>query len=266
MEIRQPKISIITVCYNEVKGIESTIESVVNQSYSGIEYIVIDGGSNDGSKEIIELHSTKIHHWESEPDEGIYNAMNKGIQLCSGDYICFLNAGDAFESNNGIQLLVDHVEDDKSIIYPNICDVKGMLLMPKLKHFPDVLLHSSIPHQGALIPKFYFTEFGLYREDLKIVSDWEKYLKIYFSRGEQVFKHNSRVSVLFDVNGISSTQIEKRKVERQNILSEHTLEIIKLLNEQLKWKHNMRRSKFFKIISLLYKKTWYTSLWKDNGA
>jgi glycosyltransferase involved in cell wall biosynthesis len=88
------KLSIITINYNNSIGLKKTIESVVSQSCSEFEFIVIDGGSQDVSKEIIELHQSKINYWVSEKDKGIYHAMNKGIRASSGEYILFLNSGD----------------------------------------------------------------------------------------------------------------------------------------------------------------------------
>ena len=89
------KLSIITINYNNRDGLQKTIESVVSQSFKDFEWIVIDGGSNDGSRELIERYAESISYWVSEPDKGIYNAMNKGIKASNGDYLLFLNSGDS---------------------------------------------------------------------------------------------------------------------------------------------------------------------------
>jgi glycosyltransferase involved in cell wall biosynthesis len=89
-----PKLSIITINYNNLEGLQRTVESVVNQTWQEFEYIVIDGGSTDGSADFIESQSETIDYWVSEPDKGIYNAMNKGIAKASGEYLLFLNSGD----------------------------------------------------------------------------------------------------------------------------------------------------------------------------
>ena len=92
----KPKISVITVCYNAVDVIEKTILSVTNQTYNNIEFIVVDGGSTDGTISIIKRYEKQIDKWISEPDEGIYDAMNKGIKMASGGWLNFMNAGDVF--------------------------------------------------------------------------------------------------------------------------------------------------------------------------
>ena len=93
------KVSVITISYNAVSVIEDTIQSVLNQSYKDIEYIIIDGGSTDGTVDIIKKYQDKINYWVSEPDNGIYDAMNKGIDKATGEWINFMNAGDYFHSN-----------------------------------------------------------------------------------------------------------------------------------------------------------------------
>lgn len=97
---RSPKISIVTVVFNAEKYIEETMQSVINQTYDNVEYLIIDGGSTDGTLDIIKKYEDKIDYWVSEKDNGIYDAMNKGIKVFTGDYINFLNAGDSFVNNN----------------------------------------------------------------------------------------------------------------------------------------------------------------------
>src|SRR5690606_2467889 len=93
-DIFHPKLSVITIVYNNVKDIERTILSIITQTYDNIEYIIIDGGSTDGTLDIIKKYQHKVSQWVSEPDKGIYNAMNKGLKMSSGDYILFMNSGD----------------------------------------------------------------------------------------------------------------------------------------------------------------------------
>ena len=95
----KPLVSIVTVVYNGENFLEETIKSVINQTYENIEYIIIDGGSTDGTVDIIKKYEDKINYWVSEKDAGIYDAMNKGIEAFKGDYINFLNAGDSYVNN-----------------------------------------------------------------------------------------------------------------------------------------------------------------------
>lgn len=95
-----PKFSIITVTYNAEKVLEDTIQSIVTQSYKNVEYIIVDGGSTDGTLTIVNKYKEHIHTIVSEPDKGLYDAMNKGIKLATGDYLCFLNAGDGLHEDD----------------------------------------------------------------------------------------------------------------------------------------------------------------------
>ena len=110
-----PLISVITVVYNASNDIEKTILSVINQTYKNIEYIIIDGGSNDGTKSIIERYKSRLKHYVSEPDKGIYDAMNKGIRLSKGSWLNFMNAGDTFYDNRVIDNIISFIPNEKKI-------------------------------------------------------------------------------------------------------------------------------------------------------
>lgn len=116
----QPKISIITISFNTINTIEQTILSIVNQTYTNIEYIIIDGGSTDGTIDIIKKHSDKITYWITEPDKGIYDAMNKGIKKATGEWINFMNCGDWFYENNTIEKVIPYLDDKSQIIYGDV--------------------------------------------------------------------------------------------------------------------------------------------------
>ena len=114
------KISVVTVCYNSVNTIEETMLSVLNQTYPDIEYIIIDGGSTDGTVDIIRKYAARLGYWISEPDKGIYDAMNKGIAAATGDYINFMNSGDMFASNDVLSSFKNFVSDDPEIVYGDV--------------------------------------------------------------------------------------------------------------------------------------------------
>ena len=118
---RHPKISVITVVYNDFIHIEQTILSVLNQTYDNIEYILIDGGSSDGTVDVIKKYADRLSYWISEPDKGIYDAMNKGIEQLHGIYVNFMNSGDSFYSENVIKEVVEKIAENKpDIIYGDV--------------------------------------------------------------------------------------------------------------------------------------------------
>ena len=127
-EIKENLISVITVCYNAENNLERTILSVLNQTYSNIEYIIIDGGSTDGTIDLIKKYADKITYWQSETDKGIYDAMNKGIQKATGEWINFMNAGDLFSSTTILQQMSDAIKPGTRILRGNI-----IRIYPKFK-------------------------------------------------------------------------------------------------------------------------------------
>ncbi len=160
------KLSVVTVVFNDVNHIEKTINSVLSQNYKDIEYVVIDGNSTDGTKEIIEKYKDKIDVFVSEPDKGLYDAMNKGLRLATGDYVCFMNSGDLFDEENTVEKIFASANgDDVDIFYGDAVVVdenyrpKGLRRHrpPKKlswKSFKDGML---VSHQ-AFIPKLSLAE------------------------------------------------------------------------------------------------------------
>ncbi len=198
------KLSIITINYNNAKGLLRTLTSVLDQTYTDFEYIVIDGGSNDGSKELLEKHSGKISYWVSEPDAGIYNAMNKGILKASGEYILFLNSGDKLVNSTVIKKAINYLGKE-DIIYGNglVNDNNTLVEM----HIPKILsigyfMKSSLCHPSTFIRKKLFSTYGLYNEELKIVADWEFFIKAIILNKVPVKKLNLFLSEI-EEGGIS---------------------------------------------------------------
>ena len=167
-------LSIITVNYNNRIGLQKTFESVLDQTYNNFEFIVIDGGSSDGSKEVIESNQKKIAYWVSEKDRGIYHAMNKGIEKAKGRYLLFLNSGD-YLCDASVLSTAFAKELTQDIVYGDIIwDTDGVKTENK---FPSTVTFEyftqlSLPHQASFIRKSLFESIGLYDENHRIISDW----------------------------------------------------------------------------------------------
>ena len=149
-----PKFSIITVTYNAEKVLEDTIQSVISQTYHHIEYIIVDGASKDGTISIINRYRPHIHTVVSEPDKGLYDAMNKGIALASGDYLCFLNAGDCFHEDDTLQQMVHTINGSElpDVLYGEtaIVDQDRHFLRMRRLSAPETLTWKSFK-QGMLV-------------------------------------------------------------------------------------------------------------------
>lgn len=243
-----PKISVITISYNNKEGLEKTIQSVISQDFPDKEYIVIDGGSNDGTKEVLQKYSDKINFWVSEPDKGIYNAMNKGIAATTGEYLIFLNSGDTFISNMVLSASGKQLGTD-DFIYGNLelSDNKHAWI----KSYPEKLnlLHffqSSLPHPATFIRKSAFDKFGMYDEDLKIVSDW-KWFMIAVCKYKSSYKHLNFTISTFYQDGISSNpeNIKKIEYEIEHVLETEFPESIEIRKEIIRQNKEIKKLKNF---------------------
>ena len=243
------KISIITVNYNDIEGLKRTFNSVFFQNYQEFEYIVIDGGSTDGSKDIIEQNSDKINYWISEPDSGVYQAMNKGILKATGEYLFFLNSGDTFKDEFSINRIIPELENE-DFIYFDIESIEGN--NKEVLTYPDSLsfeyLHDDVPcHQSTFIKKGMFEKYGLYDEKLRIVSDW-KFFILAICKYNATYKHVSSVVTNFYKGGLSSSvgSYEKMKLERATVLENEFkifLEDLKTINSLKRLIRSLRKSK-----------------------
>lgn len=179
------KCTIITVSYNAVDTIESTINSVLSQDYNNIEYIIIDGNSSDGTKEIIQKHNDRITKWISEKDNGIYDAMNKGIQLASGDIIGILNADDLYSANDIISKIVnqfsrsnaDALYGDLKYVLKN--DISKTIRFWKSGEYSEgkFLNGWMPPHPTFFVKRSLYYQLGLYRTDMPSAADYELMLR-----------------------------------------------------------------------------------------
>ena len=200
------KLSVITVNYNDKYGLEKTITSVVNQTFPDIEYIVIDGSSTDGSKELLEKYDSAISFSVSEPDSGIYNAMNKGLRMATGDYVFFLNAGDVFYDNTTLERAMASIDGTKDYYYGNVIFKDGeketLVAYPKKLSF-HFFTYNCICHQASFLRRKLFEDHFYYNEALKIVADWEFLVYTIFLKNIS-YEHIPLTISYYDFGGVSS--------------------------------------------------------------
>jgi len=174
-QIKNPKISVITVNLNNKEGLLKTITSVVSQTFKDFEYILIDGASSDGSIDVIKQFSDKLSYWSNEPDTGVYNAMNKGIKMASGEYCLFLNSGD-FLCNKSVLEDVFLKQKSCDIIYGNLMYDNGTqisyLKQPEKLTF-SYLFSKYLFHPATFIKRDLFERIGKYNDKMLIASDYE---------------------------------------------------------------------------------------------
>lgn len=216
-----PKLSIITINFNNAFGLAKTIKSVREQTCNEFEYIVIDGGSTDDSVNIIQSNEDIINYWVSESDNGIYHAMNKGIRQANGEYCQFLNSGDYLLQPDVTRKMLQGLPEC-SIVYANkIREYNGKNLVERSYQGRQITLldlyRSTIFHASTYIRRSLFDKYGLYDESLKIVSDW-KFFLITVGLNNETVAYRDIDLVWFDSNGISSTNKELDKKERAEVL------------------------------------------------
>lgn len=247
-------LTIITINRNNKVGLEKTMRGVLKQTRTDFEYIVVDGASTDGSVSVIERYAPDFGGrliWISEPDSGIYNAMNKGIRMASGKYLEFLNSGDSLVSDQVVGQMLDALENkgEVSILYGNMLkDVQGKSIFRDRSFAGQEItflgfFRGTLNHSPAYIRRSLFDEYGYYDESLKIVSDWKWYLQVIIFGGEKPVYVDVDVT-LFDMTGISETNKELDSAERKRVLRE--LIPAPILADYEKWSYSivqMRRLK-----------------------
>lgn len=233
------KLSIITVNLNNRDGLQKTIDSVVSQTFKDFEWIVIDGGSTDGSKELIEQYADHFAYWVSEPDKGIYNAMNKGVRAAQGEYLQFLNSGDYLRETNTLDKVFSNFPSG-DIIYGNLTlqeegEEKENRQYPEKLSFYELYLR-SLPHPSTFI-KTSLLKNDPYDERLRIAADWKFFLKMALDSIE--FHHIEIFVSCFDLQGVSSTNTkllqEERDVIAHEVIPSCILNDIKKKEEPLDW-------------------------------
>ena len=259
------RLSIITINRNNAVGLEKTMKSVLSQTCMEYEYVVVDGASTDGSVDVIRRNAPSFENrikWISEPDKGIYNAMNKGIQMATGEYVEFLNSGDSFVSVDVVSRMYEALEQKQypSILYGNMLkDMSdGKVLRDKCFAGREIsflgFYTGTLNHSPAYIRRSLFDKYGTYDESLKIVSDWKWYLQAIILGEEEPVYADIDVT-LFDMNGISETNKTLDKEERNKILEELIPSTI--LTDYNRWAFCIDQMKRLKRHPCAYKIVWF---------
>ena len=252
--MKEKSLSIITVNRNNARGLKRTISSVLAQTYPDFEFIIIDGASEDESRGIIRENAGHLNYWISEPDNGIYHAMNKGVKVAKGEYCLFLNSGDYLVDSYVIEKIFSH-DIRADIISGDVLKMRPNNKFRRVSSPGSISLHKlcihSLPHQATLIRTSLFEEIGYYTESYKIVSDWEFFLKALVIH-EKSYRHIDVDISYFKIGGISSSKenFALSREESQDCLKNH----FPKLEEDLMEYRYFYNSNFGQIINLIKKK------------
>lgn len=258
------KLTIITINRNNAAGLEKTLLSINAQTCKDFEHIIIDGASDDGSVDVIKKYDDGCveRRWISEPDKGIYNAMNKGIRMAKGEYLQFLNSGDTLATKDVVETMLQGLEQCNypTMFYGNMLkdNVKGKILRDRCFAGADITFLGfyvgTLNHSPAYICRQLFDKYGLYDENLKIVSDWKWYLQAIILGGEKPVYRDIDVTV-FDMNGISETNRLLDKAEREQVLKD--LIPSSILADYKQWSFNIDQIKRLKRHPWAYRFVWF---------
>ena len=183
---KKTNVSVITVCYNCESTIENTVKSVVNQTYPNIEYIIIDGKSTDRTIDIVKQFSKNIECIVSEKDDGIYSAMNKGIDICTGDYVIFLNSGDCFYNRTVIEIMVKK-SNGQDIVYGDLILIHNNGTCRRSSQPPVInkflFINHTILHPATFVKRHLFLKYGKFDEQYAVSADFDFFLRVVFTSG-----------------------------------------------------------------------------------
>ena len=225
-------VTVVTVTYNAQDYIEQTIQSIISQSYQNIEYIIIDGGSTDKTVDIIKKYEKYITYWVSEPDNGIYDAMNKGIAKASGEWINFMNAGDGFVDEHIVKQVLEQIPKDTELVYGNtrfINEQKKELYIQTGKDVKDFLWKGIGFNHNSLFCKTALMKEHPYNTFYKIVADSE--FLIWAQKQNKKFYHLDILINYFMAGGISEEQSALRLIERWKLVSDNKMRNQREINE-----------------------------------
>jgi len=209
-----PKFSVVTICYNESNLIADTCESIVSQKYKNFEWIVIDGASTDCTLEILNEYGGAIHHLVSEPDAGIYNAMNKGAALATGDYLIFMNGGDRFANADVLDVVAECPSGDIIVGQLEFAGESVVRTFP-LQLPAGYLLRHMLPHQATFFHRAIFGRFGSFDESFEIAGDYEFFVRM-IEKNKASYRYIPKVLAVFAGGGMSSSSHQRALRKREN--------------------------------------------------
>ena len=216
------KLTIITINYNHIEGLKRTIDSIMNQTFTDYEWIVVDGGSTDGSKELLEQYKDRFAWWCSEPDKGVYNAMNKGIAHATGEYINFMNSGDCFATHTILSEIFSQ-ERTAEVLYGIMTrgTIDGYINnepMMKAKFNWWDFYYYNINHQATFIRSDVFKKYGVYDESYKILADWRHFAELFALR-KVTYEYIPQIIAIYEGGGLSDTDeifpVEKDRFRKE---------------------------------------------------
>jgi glycosyltransferase involved in cell wall biosynthesis len=211
------KLSVITINRNNAQGLAKTFASVNNQTETEFEFIVIDGASSDKSTELIHQNS-RINYWVSEKDNGVYHAMNKGIRAASGDYVIFLNSGDAFFDNRVVEQVYPFLNNETGVVYGNSVFINSTGYYKEHKAPAELsfgfFVHNGLNHQATFIKRSLFFKYFLYNEQYKMYSDWEFFIYV-LCAGNEPYKYVDLFICNYDYSGLSAHAETRSKFEME---------------------------------------------------
>ncbi len=214
------KFSIITINFNNKEGLRKTLDSVVCQTFTDYELIVIDGGSTDGGAALLEEYGKYITFGVSEPDKGVYNAQNKGVQHASGEYCIFMNSGDLFYSNDVLECVAKELKDGVDIAVGNTYFYKNES-ENRYAYAPEYItlwrVYIGINHQSAFIKRQLLLD-NPYDETLKICADWKFWLQE-LVKNERSYQHLNIIVAQYDLNGVSYNE-DTRLAEEHSVMQQ----------------------------------------------
>jgi glycosyltransferase involved in cell wall biosynthesis len=219
-----PQITIITVCHNSVSTIADTLRSVASQSYINFEHIVIDGGSTDGTIEIIKKFEDKISVWVSEPDDGIYDAINKGIGMSNGDIIGILHSDDLYIDKHVISNVVQEFRNNVDSVYADLVYVERNNLQNIVRYYDSSIFQISkfaygwMPaHPTCFIKKNVYDKYGLYKTDYIIAADYELLVRFY-AKHRVSYSYLPKVIVKMRSGGLSTRNFKSNVILNREIV------------------------------------------------